>query len=130
LQILLTEYLVLASDVCVVFLQRTSLIVDNFISFEIRTSIESSNLPFDHTGKPIRISVESRCRQHPLKATWIIAFTPPQTNTRDRGLPNTSWYCDQFFEGGIRLFSFQKSPAGGELDDSHVTPKSSLNILG
>jgi len=35
-----------------------------------------------------------------------------------------------FLRGGIRLFSFQKSPAGGELDDSHVTPKSSLNILG
>jgi hypothetical protein len=31
---------------------------------------------------------------------------------------------------GIRFFSFQKSPAGGELNDSHVTPKSSLNILG
>jgi hypothetical protein len=30
---------------------------------------------------------------------------------------------------GIRLFSFQKSPAGGELDDSHVTPKISANIL-
>jgi hypothetical protein len=30
---------------------------------------------------------------------------------------------------GIRLFSFQKSPAGGELDDSHMTPKSSLKIL-
>ncbi len=35
-----------------------------------------------------------------------------------------------FLRRGIRLFSFQKSPAGGELDDSHVTPKSSLNILG
>jgi hypothetical protein len=52
LQILLTEYLALASDVCVVFLQKTSLIVDNLISFEVRTSIESSNLPFDHAGKP------------------------------------------------------------------------------
>jgi hypothetical protein len=30
---------------------------------------------------------------------------------------------------GIRLFSFQKSPAGRELDDSHATPKSNLNIL-
>jgi hypothetical protein len=35
-----------------------------------------------------------------------------------------------FLRQRIRLFSFQKSPAGGELDDSHVTPKSSLNILG
>ena len=34
-----------------------------------------------------------------------------------------------FLRRGIRLFSFQKSPAGGELDDSHATPKSSLNIL-
>jgi hypothetical protein len=30
---------------------------------------------------------------------------------------------------GIKFFSLQKSAAGGELDDSHVTPKSSLNIL-
>jgi hypothetical protein len=31
---------------------------------------------------------------------------------------------------GIRLFSFQKSlTADGELDDSHVTPKISANIL-
>ncbi len=31
---------------------------------------------------------------------------------------------------GYRLFSFKKSPtADGELDDSHLTPKSSLNIL-
>ena len=34
-----------------------------------------------------------------------------------------------FLRRGIKLFSFQKSPAGGELDDSHATPKSSLNIL-
>ena len=34
-----------------------------------------------------------------------------------------------FLRRGIRLFSFQKSPAVGELDDSHVTPTSSLNIL-
>lgn len=34
-----------------------------------------------------------------------------------------------FWGRGLRLFSFQKSLAGGELDDSHVTPKSSLNIL-
>jgi hypothetical protein len=32
---------------------------------------------------------------------------------------------------GYRLFSFKKSPtADGELDNSHVTPKSSLNIIG
>jgi len=35
-----------------------------------------------------------------------------------------------FLRRGIKLFSFQKSPAGGELDDNQVTPKSSLNILG
>jgi hypothetical protein len=34
-----------------------------------------------------------------------------------------------FLRRGIKLFSFQKSPAGGELDNSHVTPKSNLNIL-
>jgi hypothetical protein len=34
-----------------------------------------------------------------------------------------------FLRRGIRLFSFQKSPAVGELDDSHATPKSNLNIL-
>jgi len=34
-----------------------------------------------------------------------------------------------FLRRGIRLFIFQKSAAGGELDDSHVTPKISANIL-
>jgi len=34
-----------------------------------------------------------------------------------------------FLRRGIRLLNLQKSPAGGELDDSHATPKSSLNIL-
>jgi hypothetical protein len=36
-----------------------------------------------------------------------------------------------FLRQGIRLFSFKKSKtAGGELNDSHVTPKISANILG
>jgi len=36
-----------------------------------------------------------------------------------------------FLRRGIRLFSFKKSPtADRELDDRHMTPKISANILG
>jgi len=36
-----------------------------------------------------------------------------------------------FLRQRIKLFSFKKSPTtGGELNDSHVTPKISANILG